>query len=322
MVMVMVTDAGLPDTGLLVSGSIAVTFTVALYVPGEAFVASTTTFIEVVVPPARLVPEVCDSETKPGPDVMAAVQLSEVPATAAAALPRVIARDLILPAFIWKWRADGLTVRLGGAITFSVTANDCGLPVIGAPPLLPCNVIEPVYDPGTSPAVEAETVNVALAPADTCSEGGLTDNQELPEVVLVTGLIRTLPLQAPLTPMVKLCVGGVDPASAVNVSPVVEGACSVQGTSTTKVTLMTSGEPICWLVTLSVAVMVSLPLYVLGASPASEAAILIVEGVEGLTVPVAEVVLSQFTPLVADQFRVCPQAPLAVSAVLCGKGSV
>ena len=318
MVMVIVTDAGLPDTALLVSGSIAVIFTVALYVPGEAFVASTRTFMEVVVPPARLVPEVCDSETKPGPDVMAAVQLSgSLPE-----LPRIMACDLILPAFIWKLRADGLTVRLGGAITFSVTATDCGLPVIGAPPFLPCNVIEPVYDPGASPEVEAETVNVAVAPLDTLAEGGFIDNQEPPEVVLITGLTRASPLQVPLTPMVKLCVAGVDPASAVNVSPVTEGACRLQGMSTTRVTLMISGVPICWLVTLSVTVMSNLPLYVLGTSPASEAAMLIVEGVEGLTVPVAGVALSHATPVVADQLRVCPQAPLAVRAALCGKGSV
>lgn len=87
MVMVMDTDAGLPATALPVSGSIAVIFTVALYVPGEASVASTRTFMEVVVPPGRLVPEICDSETKPEPDVMAAVQLS----VSLPELPRVIA---------------------------------------------------------------------------------------------------------------------------------------------------------------------------------------------------------------------------------------
>jgi len=69
------TTTGLPETALLVIGSMALIARLVEYVPLATPVASTDTFTFTPDPPARPVPEVAESDTKPGaPEARAAVQ--------------------------------------------------------------------------------------------------------------------------------------------------------------------------------------------------------------------------------------------------------
>ena len=69
----------------------------------------------------------------------------------------------------------------------------------------------------------------------------------------------TFPVQAPMTPTVKVCVAGFKPASAEKVSFVTEGSCSVHTGCTVSLTVITFGVPIANFVTLSIAVKVTEP---------------------------------------------------------------
>ena len=67
--------AGLPETALPVIGSMALMVRLVEYVPLATPVAFTDTFMFTPDPPARPVPEVTESDTKPGaPEARAAVQ--------------------------------------------------------------------------------------------------------------------------------------------------------------------------------------------------------------------------------------------------------
>ena len=130
------------------------------------------------------------------------------------------------------------------------------------------------------------TVKVALPPLLMLADGGETASQ-LPPVAV--GVTVTLPLQVPVTPMVKLCVAGLVPCSALNDSAVAEGACNVQGGCTVRVTVTVCGVPIVWCVTLSVAVTVIVPVYVCGFNPDNVTPMAVVAPDLSLTVPEDEI---------------------------------
>jgi len=249
------TVAGLPATGLPVSGSIALTITLVVNdEPPGTPVALTMTFTEAFAPAARSVPASAESETKDGaPEASAAVQFRCSPPE----FPMVKGWDVV-PVITLKVSEPGLTVRVGGASTFSVTPTVCGLPVIAIPPSIAAIEIEPVYGPAASAADVITTVKVAL-PLVIVAKGGVTANQPVPDPSVTVGVMVTLPVHAPMIAIVKVCVAGFKPASALKVSPVVEGDCSVQGGCTDSVTVTTCGVPMDCPVTLSVAVIVTVP---------------------------------------------------------------
>ena len=101
-------------------------------------------------------------------------------------------------------------------MTLVVTPTCWGLPVIVMPPpSTAASEMVPVYDPAESDADVTVTVNVAvLLPLVTTDERGVTASQFLPSPVVAVGVMVTLPVQVPVTPMVKVCVDGFNPTSA------------------------------------------------------------------------------------------------------------
>ena len=91
------------------------------------------------------------------------------------------------------------------------------------------------------------------------------------------------------------------------------------------VIIMACGEPTGWWVTLSVAVMVTVPVEVPARNPVSETPTLIGEVAERLTLPEGEA-LSHDPPVevatAADQFNELLQAPLALMVAGCVVGSI
>ena len=104
------------------------------------------------------------------------------------------------------------------------------------------------------------TVKVAMPLATTMAEAGVTANQPTPLVMVAVGVMVTLPVQAPATATVKICAAGFRPGWLLNTSLATDGAFNVQPGSTVSVTLTTWGRPTARWVTLSVALMVMLPL--------------------------------------------------------------
>ena len=96
-----------------------------------------------------------------------------------------------------------------------VTPTCWGLPVIvKPPPSTAASEMVPVYDPAESDADVTATVNVAVLPLVTTDEEGVTASQFPPSPVVAVGVMVTLPVQVPVTPMVKVCVEGFNPTSA------------------------------------------------------------------------------------------------------------
>lgn len=150
----------------------------------------------------------------------------------------------LLPVARLKVSAVGLVVSAGGAITLMATLIDCGLPVMAIPLLsTAASEIAPVYDP----AVRADEVTVIVKVAELLlamvALAGVTASQPLPLLIVAVGVTVTLPEQAPITLMVKVCAVGLRPASLENVVAVVDGACKVQGGCTFKVIDTTCGVP-------------------------------------------------------------------------------
>jgi len=214
----------------------------------------------------------------------------------------------------------GLTASTGGAATLRFTVTDCGLPVIVMPLLsTPASEIVPVNVPAASAAEVTVTVNLAGALLVAVAEAGDTESHVPPPVVVAVGVTVTLPAQVPMTPIVKDCVAGLRPASLVKVSVVAEGACRVHGGSIFRVIPTTSGLPMGACVTLSIALIVTLPVYVLAASPVKDTPTAVLDGEESETVPVDGVVVSHVPPagvvaVVAVQLRGFAQVPLALIA--------
>ena len=141
MLIVTVTVTGLPEVALPVSGSMLLMVTLVVKVePPVTALALTITLIDVLAPPARLVPEVAESETKLGaPEANAAVQFSGSPPV----LPMPIGWEVV-PVATLKVRLPGPAVREGAVSTLSVTATDCGLPVMVIPASTAASEIEPL----------------------------------------------------------------------------------------------------------------------------------------------------------------------------------
>ena len=91
------------------------------------------------------------------------------------------------------------------------------------------------------------------------AEAGDTESHVPPPVMVAVGVTVTLPMQVPMTPIVKVCVAGLRPASLAKVSAVAEGACKVHGGSTFRVIVTTCGLPMGTCETLSMALIVTLP---------------------------------------------------------------
>ncbi len=219
----------------------------------------------------------------------------------------------------------GPAVSAGGARTFNVTPTVCGLPAIATPPSTAAREIEPVYDPGASVADVTVTVKVALLPLATVAGAGDTASQPVPLPIVTVGVMVTAPRQPPITPMVKLCAAGFEPASVVKISPAIEGTCRVHAGCTVSVTVIVCGVPTAVRVTLSIAVMVIVPEYVPAVNPASTTPTLVAEGVVKPAIPVAGVVVSHVPPAgvvdtVAVQFKAFAQAPLAPMVAGCVAG--
>lgn len=103
-------------------------------------------------------------------------------------------------------------------------------------------------------------MKVAVPLATTGAEAGETASQPVPLLMVAVGVTVTLPVQAPATPMVKVCAAGFAPTELLNVSDVTEGGCRVQTGRTVSVTVTTWGSPTGRWETLSTAVTVTLPL--------------------------------------------------------------
>jgi hypothetical protein len=184
------------------------------------------------------------------------------------------------------------------------------------PPSTAASEIEPLYDPAASPVEVAVTVKVAEEPLATTAGEGEIESHDPPVVVVAVGVIVTLPPQAPITLIVKVCVPGFCPASLENVCAVAEGACNVQGGWTVRETVTTWGLPTGWCVTLSVAAIVTLPLYDPAVRPVSATPTAVLDDAASVTVPLA-VAVSHVPPagvvaVVAVQLRAWEQAPLAL----------
>lgn len=219
----------------------------------------------------------------------------------------------------------GPAVSAGGAKTLSVTPTVCGLPVIAMPPSTAASEIEPVYDPAASAADVTVTVKVAPVPLATVAGAGDTASQPVPVPIVTVGVMATAPRQPPITPIVKVCAAGFEPASVVKVSPATEGSCRVHAGCTVSVTAIVCGVPTAVLVTLLIAVMVIVPEYVPAVNPASTTPTLVAEGVVKPTIPVAGVVVSHVPPAgvvetAAVQFKAFAQAPLAPMVAGCVTG--
>jgi|SRR5579872_542761 len=87
------------------------------------------TLTDVFVPPANPLPEVAESETKPGaPGSSAAVQLS-----GSSPVLLIVKGSILTPVVMLNVSEGGATASAGGASTFSVMATVCGLFTIVIP---------------------------------------------------------------------------------------------------------------------------------------------------------------------------------------------
>jgi len=197
MLIVTLTVTGLPETALPVSGLTPLMVTLVVKVePPVTALASTITFIDVLAPPARLVPEVAESETKLGaPEANAAVQFS---GPSPVLLMRMGLEAVPVPT--WMVRLPGLAVREGADDrTLRVTLTVCGLPVMVIPAFTAASEIEPLYFPAPRDADVTFTVKV-VRPLVIVAEEGVTANQ----LCVTVGVMVTFPVQAPITPIVKV----------------------------------------------------------------------------------------------------------------------
>ncbi len=258
-------------------------------------------------------PEVAESETKLGaPGSSVAVQLSGSPPVLA-----MVKGSVLTPVVTLKVSDVGETARTGSASTFSVMATVCGLFTIEMPPSTAAIEMVPLYCPGASEDEATVTVKV-VDPWLILTEPGETANQ-LPPVAIAVSV--TLPLQVPVMPIVKVCAAGFVPASTLKVSADDEGACREHGGCTVSETAMLCGVPICCPLTLSVAVIVTVPLYVCAGNPARRTAILVVALELRRRLPVAGETASQALLVEAVHVSVFMHVPLALIRAFCAGGS-
>ena len=113
-----------------------------------------------------------------------------------------------------KVSGPGPMVSAGGARTLVVIVSGWGLPVMAMPLSTAASEMAPLYDPAERDADVTVTLNVAVLPLVTGAEAGETASQLPPLPVVAVGVMVTLPVQVPVTPMVKVCVVGFNPTSA------------------------------------------------------------------------------------------------------------
>lgn len=106
----------------------------------------------------------------------------------------------------------------------------------------------------------------------------------------------TLPEQAPITLIVKVCAAGFKPTSLENVVDLVDGICKVHGGCTFSVIDTTCGVPTGRCVTLSIAVMVTLPVYLPAGRFVPAMPTVVNEVAVRLTMPAAGLNVSQVPP--------------------------
>jgi hypothetical protein len=113
------------------------------------------------------------------------------------------------------------------------------------------------------------TVNVALCPAETVADEGESESQFEPDPSVVFVAIVTFPLHAPLTEIVKVFAFGEAsiPSSALKLTADWEGDCNEQEGWMLNVTGIWMAFPSDAPVELSVAVIVTEPLYVPALRP-------------------------------------------------------
>src|SRR5215471_4181581 len=114
----------------------------------------------------------------------------------------------------------GPAASAGAVTTVNVIPTTWGLPLVAMLPFSAASEIEPVYVPTASPADAIDTVKNALPPLSTVA-GADTAIQPVP--LDTVGVIVTFPVQAPITPIEKVCGAGSRPASAVKVSDGADG---------------------------------------------------------------------------------------------------
>jgi len=248
--------AGLPAATLPVIASTAVIVTLVVYdEPPAKPAALALTLIGVLVPPTRLVPVTAESEIKLGAaGSSVAVQFNGIPPVLA-----IVIGCAFIPVATLKL-TPGPALSVGGASTFNVTPTACGLPVIAMPPSTAASEIEPVYgEPLDSFAAAAVTVKVVLWPLASVAEAGDTASQPVPLSIVTLGVTVTVPVQFPMTPIVKLCGAGFKPGSVEKDFVGSEGLCNVHSGCTVNATVTLCGVPTGFLVTLSTAVIVTVP---------------------------------------------------------------
>lgn len=134
---------------------------------------------------------------------------------------------VLLPVACVKVSDAGVAASTGGERTFRLTATVCGLPGIVLPPLSAANESVPLYVPAARPAGVTPTVNVAVPPLVTTADAG-ENVSHVPPLIVAVGVIVMLPVQPPMTPIVKVWLARVTPASPEKVSIATDGVCKVQ----------------------------------------------------------------------------------------------
>ncbi len=128
------------------------------------------------------------------------------------------------------------------------------------PPSTAASEIEPVYgEPLDSFAAATVTVKVVFWPLASVAEAGDTASQPVPLSIVTLGVTVTVPVQFPMTPIVKLCGAGFKPGSVEKDFVGSEGLCNVHSGCTVNATVTLCGVPTGFLVTLSMAVIVTVP---------------------------------------------------------------
>lgn len=169
-------------------------------------------------------------------------------------------------------------------------------------------------------------MKVAVPPEATGAEAGETVSQPVPLLIVAVGVTVTAPVQAPTTPMVKVCAAGFAPTGLLKTRLVAEGGCKVQMGRTVSVTVTTCGRPTCRWVMLSTAVTVTLPLYVPATRPVLTTPIVARDGAARVTVPAAGAAVNHVPPAgtvarAALQLKAWTQAPAALMVICCGAGA-
>ena len=163
----------------------------------------------VLVPPARFVPEVAESEMKDGaPGARDALQFKGRPPVLLVLLIVMGCDDV--PEVTLNGIVAVLTPSAGGAVMSSVIIMTCGVPTGWFALLVAVMVTVPVYVPAPRPVSETPTLVADEAERLTLPEGEALSHEPPVEVTTDADQFNEL-LQAPLAVMVAGCGAGFDP---------------------------------------------------------------------------------------------------------------